>query len=469
MQFARGIQHILAGSLAIMLAIGLSAAYWAIAGPGSILQRADNPRRIQALAAIQRGRIVDRQQRLLAETVAGAATLERRYILPAASSAVGYYSLRYGVSGAEAAYDDLLSGRRQAMTLRDYIERQLLRLPQVGADIQLTIDADLQNSLAAALADARGAAVVIHASTGEIAALLSQPSVNANRLDEDWEALVADAGQPFFNRALQGNYQLGGTMYTVLLAQAIASQFDLSQVFPQATVSVELEDSLTISCVSVPEAAELTLVEAYVYGCPRPFLAYFLSAPQIDRDAALRRFAFGDPISLAGFPQAEAIALSATGTAEPLDDEARERHTALGQGDLSTTPLHMASIMAAVATDGSVKMPSIHAATKPPGAQRWQERSAPAVSSSIMSADEAQGLRAIMRRAWSQWQIDTDGDAGMQIAKSQAGDEAQLWLTGYFASADDAAFSFAIVLEDSGDLSKLRAIGQHLIESLSRR
>ena len=467
MQLSRGIHHILFGTLAFLLVIGLSATYWAIAGRDSLLQRADNPRRIEALAAIQRGSIYDRKGQLLAETVAQAATLQRHYLKPSAYSAVGYYSLRYGVSGAEAAYDDLLSGSREIKTLLAFIERYLLRLPQIGSDIRLSIDADLQDALANALSDAPGAAVVLNARTGEIITLVSQPSVDPNRLDDDWEDLVKDDGQPFFNRALQGNYQLGGTMYTVLLAEAIASQFDLSQRFTQADASVEFEDGVTIGCGIAPKMTELTLIDAYAYSCPGPFQAYFLAEPQFDLDTALQRFAFDNPTALSGFPQPEPIDLPSARSADQLDDETLALRAALGQGDLTTTPLHMAAIMAAVATDGSIKTPYLHSAMRPPGTQQWQDTSATPVSIPVISAEEAYELRAVMRRTWSELQNDTDGDdAGMQVAKSQSGEEVQLWLNGFIARAGGAAFSFAIVLEDSDDLSRLLSIGQHLTNAL---
>lgn len=467
MQLARGIRRLLASTLALLLAIGLSAAYWAIAGEDTLLRRGDNPRRIEALAAIQRGSIYDREQRPLAETVAGAATLERTYARPSAYSAVGYFSLRYGVGGAEAAFDDLLSGSSEVSSLQGFIDRRLLRMPQIGSDIRLAIDAGLQDALASALEDARGAAVVLNAWNGEIAALVSQPSVDPNRLDEDWQELVSADGQPFFNRALQGNYQLGGAMYTLLMAQAITSRFDLTRLFPQSAASIEFEDGMTISCVKAPKATALTLIDAYAYGCPGPFQAFILAAPQFDLDAVLQRFAFDNPITLDGFPQPEPIALGAPPAVEELDEAALALRAALGQGDLTTTPLRMAAIMAAVATDGRIKMPSIHSATRSPGAQLWQEPALDAASIQVLSAEEAQELRVVMRRAWSALQDKADGGAvGAQVAQSQSGEETQIWLNGFSAHSDGAAFSFAIVLEDSEDLAKLLSIGQRLIEGL---
>lgn len=468
MQLGRGIRHLLAGSLALMLAVGLSAAYWAFAGWDSLLQRDDNPRRIEALASIQRGSIYDRDGQLLAETVAGSGALERRYPRASAYSAVGYHSLRYGASGAEAAYDDLLSGKRELRSLSDYFKRNLLRSPQIGSGIRLTLDAEIQDALASAWGDGRGAAVVLKAWNGEVAALFSQPSFNPNSLDADWDELVAAEGQPFFNRALQSHYQLGGTMYTVLLAEALRSRSDLSKLYPQSTTSVEFEDGLSIDCAIAPDATELTLIDAYIYGCPAPFQAYFLADPALNLDAISRKFLFHNPIALDGFPQPEPIELPSALSAESLSNDAPDERAALGQGNLTATPLHMAAIMAAVATDGSIRIPTILAATQLPGEQPWQKTNVVSPSTRVVSAEVAQEVRAVMRRAWSALSDDQfSGETGSQVATSQSGEASQIWLNGFSAGADGGTYAFAIVLEGSGDLSRLLSVGQALIRILA--
>lgn len=469
MQFSRGIRHLLAGSLALMLAVGLSAAYWAIAGRDSLLLRDDNPRRIEALASIQRGSIYDREGQLLADTVAGAGALERRYPRPSAFSAVGYYSLRYGVSGAEAAFDKLLSGSRELRSLSDYFKRNLLRSPQIGSDIRLALDAELQDALASAWGDFRGAAVVLNAWNGEVAALFSQPSFDPNNLDADWDELVASEGQPFFNRALQSHYQLGGTMYTLLLAEALRSRSDQSKLYPQSAAAVEFEDGFSIKCAIRPGATELTLIGAYIYGCPAPFHAYFLAEPAMNLNAISRQFMFHNPVALEGFPQPEPIELPSALSAEALENGALGERAALGQGHLTTTPLHMAAIMAAVATDGSIRMPTIHAATRLPGEQQWQNTNGLSPSTPVVSAEVAKELRGVMRQAWSILPVATiKGDSGAQVARSQSGEASHIWLNGFSAGADGGTYAFAIILEDNDELSRLLSVGQALIRTLAQ-
>jgi len=466
-QIAKGIRRLFLGMLACLLLIGLSATYWAIAGRGSLLLRDDNPRLIEAIADIQRGAIYDRGGNLLAETTQAGAALRRRYLRPSTYSVVGYYSLRYGAGAAEAAYDEVLSGASAVMTLPDYIERQVLKLPQVGADIRLTLDADLQDALAAAMGDAAGAIVIMNAQSGAVQAMLSQPGFDPNTLDDNWEALVEAASQPFFNRALQGQYQLGSAMYTLLLAQALRSEADLTMRFPKADAPVSFEDGMTIECVIKPEQSELSLIEAYIYGCPAAFQAHWLAQPRQDLAAVLAPFAFDAPLTLAGFPQPEPIALPAA--AEPLNEATLTLHALHGQGDATTTPLHMAAIMAAIATDGKAVAPIILSATRPPDAAQWRPLTTETSASPVLSEDVARELRHILRRAWSSLDGGQAADVGAQIARSQSGDQRQLWLTGFVANADGPTRSFVILLENSDDVPGLISIGQALIQSLAHQ
>lgn len=469
MAFSRGIHHLLLGTLASLLVIGLSATYWAIAGQHSLLLRDDNPRLIEALASIQRGSIFDRHGRPLAETVGPAKALQRRYPIPSTFSAVGYFSLRFGTSGAEAAYDHLLAGSPEVSTLQEFFDRRLLHMPQTGSDIRLSIDADVQDALVTALGGSRGAAVVVNALTGEILSLVSQPAVDANALDENWEEFVSDEGQPFFSRALQGNYQLGGASYTLLLAHAISSGFDLTQQFPQAAAPIKFEDGMTIACLFEPESNELTLTEAYAYGCPAPFRAYFRSETGINMEAILKRFAFDDPTALDGFPQPAPINLPAAPSALQLNDEALEIRAALGQGETTTTPLHMAAIMAALATDGQLRKPHLLAATRPPGAQQWNETSTDPTTIPLVSTEAAKELRAVMRRSWSLLQIRAAGaDLGAHVATSQSGEGVQLWLNGFYSHSNGTTYSFVVLLENDEDLPRLLSIGQTLVQALDR-
>ena len=213
MPLARGTGHLLRGVMGAFVIVALVAAYWAIAGPSTIYLREDNPRLVEAEAAIQRGLIADRNNVTLAETtVTGNRQKTRRYPYPEASSFLGYSSLRYGVGGAEAAYNTILRGDDLTQTWSEVFISNLLHRPQVGSDVKVTLDLQLQQAVTASMAGQTGAVVVLAIPSGEVLSLVSMPDYDPNMLNSQWDTLVASPDKPFFNRALQGNYQPGGTL-----------------------------------------------------------------------------------------------------------------------------------------------------------------------------------------------------------------------------------------------------------------
>ncbi|MCY3781045.1 MAG: penicillin-binding transpeptidase domain-containing protein [Chloroflexi bacterium] len=468
MLYARQIRHILFGVLACLALVGVSAAYWAIAGRDTLLLREDNPRRIEALARIQRGGIFDRNSQILAETVAADSSLIRRYPMPSTFSLVGYYSLRYGVGGAEAGYDELLSGLRPFESLADYFNSQILRLPQIGADIMLTIDTRIHDALADAMAGSDGAAIVMDAATGELLALVSLPSFDPNRLDDDWSQLIEAEGDPFFNRALQGNYQLGGNIYALWLAQAINAGFELSLRFTGAADPVLLDDGTAIHCVVQPASADLTLTEALGHGCPAPFKSYPRAQSAADYDDLISAYRFSDPVVLSGFPQPEEFPPPRT-TSE-LEPAALALRNILGQGAQITTPLHLATIIAALANDGIAIAPWIHLGTRHPDSEEWRGNPPNAESHRMLSATSARRMRTLLRDTWAilyREESDPQSEIGGFVAMSRSGDETQLWLNGYATPLGENPAAFVILLEDSAELPKLLAIGDALVKALS--
>jgi penicillin-binding protein 2 len=93
--------------------------------------------------------------------------------------------------------------------------RELAMQPvQVGKDVHLTLDLNLQKTAENALGGRRGAAVVLDVKTGAVLALASSPTFDPNIFTRrvtasEWENLQSE-DDPFLNRALQG-YPAGST------------------------------------------------------------------------------------------------------------------------------------------------------------------------------------------------------------------------------------------------------------------
>src|SRR5690606_13628103 len=214
-----------------------------VVGPDTILSRDDNPRRVVAEARIRRGAIYDRNGEVLVETVVeNDGAVRRNYLYPATASALGYYSLRYGVGGAEAAYDSILRGDTVTRDFGETLVNSLLHRPQEGSDIRVSLDLELQTVIAEAMKGQTRAVVMLDVPPGQTLALASVPTFDPNTLDADWETLRSAESQPFFNRALQGSYQPGGTLQTPLMAAALLYNRPLNVPLQPATRPVQIDD-----------------------------------------------------------------------------------------------------------------------------------------------------------------------------------------------------------------------------------
>jgi hypothetical protein len=182
---------------------------WQVAAASFLVSRPDNPRRVVAEQRVDRGRLLTHNGIPIAETVINRDGLaQRRYPYPSLSSVTGYYSLRYGVGGTEAAFDTLLRGAVSRTPEQEFVD-ELLHRPLVGHDVTLTIDLPAQVAADVALGQREGAVVVIEIETGAVLVMSSHPTYDPNTLDETWDSLRLDRRAPLLNRATQGLFPVG--------------------------------------------------------------------------------------------------------------------------------------------------------------------------------------------------------------------------------------------------------------------
>jgi penicillin-binding protein 2 len=136
-----------------------------------------------------------------------------------------------GKTGVEAKLEDALRGRagtrRIEVNAVGRVMRELDRQPgQPGADVELTIDAGLQNFVQARLGRESASAVVLDTETGDILALASSPSFDPNKFVRgisvaDYRALTDTPLRPLANKAVQGTYPPGSTFKMVVALAAL--------------------------------------------------------------------------------------------------------------------------------------------------------------------------------------------------------------------------------------------------------
>lgn len=206
-------------------ACAVMAIWWAVPRSQALLSRTDNQRRAISDRYVKRGAILDRNNRTINQSIGPVGDLKRWTEYPPLSNVVGYTNPRYGQAGLEASLDDYLRGLRGNPGFNIWLDHLLYGQPPPGLDVRLTIDLSLQRQVDALMEGHIGAAVVIDASNGEILAMASHPTFDANHLDEAWDELVNDPNAPLLNRAVLGRYPIG----------------DIERIFPAGFAPLQID------------------------------------------------------------------------------------------------------------------------------------------------------------------------------------------------------------------------------------
>jgi len=140
-----------------------------------------------------------------------------------------------GHSGLEKSYELIIKGEKgYSFVMVDALGRFVGRYndgrsdipPSEGSDLVLTVDLDLQSFIEGLFEGKSGSAVVIDPRNGEILAMVSKPNYDLSSLSgytppEFWNALNNDPRKPLLNRAISGLYSPGSTFKMILAITAL--------------------------------------------------------------------------------------------------------------------------------------------------------------------------------------------------------------------------------------------------------
>lgn len=457
------------GFLLVAFALG----YWQVFQEVPETHLARDPRPVEQAARVRRGEIVDRRGKVLATTERTPGGLKRRYPAPVAAPVTGYASTRFGRTGLESRFDDLLSGQRSP-DLFGRFRDELLHRPRVGSSVRSTLDLEIQQAAAAALGDGPGAIVALDPATGEVLALASAPTFNPAAVETDWERLRGDPRQPLFNRATQAVYPPGSTFKLVTAAAVVEYRVvDLKREF-RCTRAIEI-DRLAVDCRNHSHLAAVDFYEAFAWSCNRTFALAGLGlgypgqvdlgdearrpypweergiGPSVERLREMaNRFGFERQVSFD-------LPLEQSRFADPGQEmfPSLLGQTAFGQGQLAATPLEMALVAATVANGGRLAPPHLALeAVGPDGATR-DLRPSPAAARQVIRSESAAELVDMMERSVDHAYAQRARMPGVRVAGKTGTAEAgegktpHSWFVG-FAPADKPRVAVAVILEHRG-------------------
>lgn len=417
-QFKRPLRIVQMGFAILWCMMGLILAWWSIIQAPTLTARTDNPRRSIASRYSPRGRILDRNGNILAQTIGQEGSYQRDYPCPEASDILGYDTAGLGQAGIERSMDTFLRGDRGYPASTVWWSYLLQGMPPDGLDIRLTLDRNLHSYAHELLEAEKGAIVLLNPQTGEILALASSPTFNATKLKDNWIELINRKDAPLMNRAIQSRYQPGTALGPFLLAWAGETQ----GMLPDDTVSnfaapVSIDGIPFVCATPLPQGSIHDWRSALQHGCPSLLanLASELGAEDL-RDA-LAAFDFDQQIDIR-LQTAPSVQIDLAPTRNELIRQS------IGQASLTISPLQLARALAALAGDGT--MPALRlvdAVMLPNGI--WHPMSAIGKSTDVLSESFTQDLRR-------QFKPNNQEITGFQAKALVGQDRKQLsWYLGY--------------------------------------
>jgi penicillin-binding protein A len=271
---------------------------------------------------------------------------------------VGYDHPVYGQSGLEASLDSYLRGLQGNPASLVWWNDLVYGLPPDGLDVRLSLDLGLQQSVDLQLGDHNSALVLMNARDGDILAMASHPTFNPNQLDQDWSSLVKDPHTPLLDRAVLGQYQPGAALGVFLLTSATAR--GNLPALPQH-LWYEYQGK-TLDCAVTPAANTWQAIIAA--GCPAAATTLGMSLEKSGSNSSDALLALYKDLGLYSAP---AIRLQVSSSLFP-EKTGDPVGAALGQADLSISPLQMARAAAVLSSDGVLPAPKLAISVKTPQA-----------------------------------------------------------------------------------------------------
>lgn len=285
---------------------------------------------------------------------------------------INYSASHYiGKLGIEKYYEDELHGKVGYEEVETDASGQSIRSlkktkGKPGSNLYLTIDTDLQLAAEKALLGHRGTIVAIEPNTGQVLAIVSQPSFDPNSFvvgisQHDYQELQLSEGKPLFDRALRGLYPLGSTIKPYIALQALQSGMTTPDFAISDNGLFTLPNSQHVFHDMKKQGhGRVNLAKAIAASCNIYFyqLALKMGIQQIDD--VLTEFGFGQVTGidldgeLPGTVSSPAWKKKTRGTRWYLGDTII---SAIGQGDMQATPLQLAQAVATLSTRGKRVLP----------------------------------------------------------------------------------------------------------------
>ena len=288
-----------------------------------------------------------------------------------------------GQTGIEAAREKELRGEKgYNIYLRNsknriesrYKDGEFDKEAVPGDDVMTTIDAELQHYGQMLMANKVGSLVAIEPSTGEILTMVSSPGIDVDQLaniGQHYKDIVNDPYKPMFNRAVQAPYPPGSVFKLVngliglqegvltpntMYPCSMGYHFGRNKLGCHAHKSpINFEESIMMSCNAYYCYVLRNLLENSKYSS--------IDEAMDKWNQYVKSFGFGQKLG-SDFPSELGGFIPDSKYYNKVYRKGGWKATtvislSIGQGEIGTTPLHMANLCATIANRGYYYIPHI--------------------------------------------------------------------------------------------------------------
>ena len=350
-----------------------------------------------------------------------------------------------------------------------------------GKDIHLTIDAELQKTANDALGDEKGAIVVMDVRSGEILAMVSRPSYRPEHISKGLSPEKQKRGKESFsllNRSTQGTYPPGSVL-KIITAFALLEEKTANPKSSVYCPGYYLINEKRFNCWQEEGHGHMNLHRAIVESCDVYFYKLSLKLGVDGLYPYLKRFGLGERTGIA-LPEKRGVSPSRTWKRKHLKEPWYAGETAMlgiGQGYVTTTPLQINVVTAAIANGGSIVRPKIRKTDEKAvpritgAAKRLNAKSVSFLKKALFDAVNAHRGTGIYARSNATSVSGKTGTAQVVSAEVESTEKRfqdHAWFTSY-APSDSAEIAVTVLVENGGSGSVAAApIAKKIIETYFR-
>lgn len=392
---------------------------------------------------ILRGMILDRNGKILAYSEKTEDSSVRHYNYGNLySHIIGYSYREYGKAGLEAEYNNELLNLIDSSTFKEI--KKIIEPNSEGNSLKLTLDHGLQEMASGLLQGKKGAIVVMNPQTGEVYAMVSQPTFNSSTLREDWKNIVENPDSPFINRATNGLYAPGST-FKVVTALASLETPNVETTY-DCSGSIKV-DGYVLKDYGGKAHGKVDLKEALVKSCNSYFAQMGLQVGKDKMGEVSEKFMLNNkipfdlPVKNSSFPYKEGMGKTELAAAS------------IGQGKVLVTPLNMALIASAIGNGGDMVKPilvkEIISSKGNVIKTNYTETLSTVTNGLVANELKDMMTEVVSRGTGTNASIKNIKVAGKTGTAENASGKTHAWFIG-FAPADNPKVAISVVLEEDG-------------------